>query len=192
MKISGPDRSPGLTYEVEGWRERLKEAMLYVSWKCQDDPRFGLVKLFKILYFADFDAFLHYGSPVTGAPYYRLRHGPIPVHGYEVKEELMGTGDITVEKQEYFDLQQQRVVPTHPPEYSLLGPRDVEVLDRWIDKLRLLTASEVSTLSHSRAWEVAGDKEQIPYEAAFLSDDSLTAAEAEHLRELAQRHGWDA
>jgi hypothetical protein len=52
-----PDHRPRLTWKVPlpGGQKRLREAVLYVSAACKDAERFGLVKLNKIIWRADFE-----------------------------------------------------------------------------------------------------------------------------------------
>jgi len=68
--------------------KRLGELMLYVAWKCADDPKFGATKLNKILYFSDFLSFLRTGEAITGSEYVKQKNGPIPKHLVPVRESL--------------------------------------------------------------------------------------------------------
>ena len=54
-----------LTYrfKLPGGQRRLREMVLYVSERNSDTERFGLVKLNKILWKADFSAFADRGIP---------------------------------------------------------------------------------------------------------------------------------
>ena len=50
---------------------------------------------------------------------------------------------------------------------------------------------EEGELSHDRKWRIAGgDKEAIPYQAAFISNEPITAYEIARTGELAERYGW--
>ena len=59
---------------VIGDEEKLSELILYISQKCATDPKFGAVKLNKILYLSDFLAFGNWGEPITGVEYQHLSH----------------------------------------------------------------------------------------------------------------------
>lgn len=42
---------------MAGW-EKLRELMLYLAIKCESDPRFGAVKLNKLMFVIDVSAYL--------------------------------------------------------------------------------------------------------------------------------------
>ncbi len=41
---------------------------MYVSHKCMDDPTYSKIKLFKILFFSDFESFGIYARPSPACP----------------------------------------------------------------------------------------------------------------------------
>ena len=51
---------------------KLRELVVLVANKSEGDPHFGAVKLNKILYYAEFQAFRILGSPIAGATYIDL------------------------------------------------------------------------------------------------------------------------
>ena len=73
-------RKPRLTTRINlrGGQERLREMILYVAQHCATAERFGAIKLNKILWKADFDAFAARGVPVTGRQYHRLHSVQAP------------------------------------------------------------------------------------------------------------------
>jgi hypothetical protein len=67
----------------------------------------------------------------------------------------------------------------------------IAFVDKAIEMLGGFDAEEVSELSHGRAWEIAGtQKESLPYQAAFISDEPLTAYDRKRTQELAEELGW--
>src|SRR6266487_3415423 len=46
--------------------EKLRELILHICIRSEDDEAFGAVKLNKLLFFSDFHAFLRLGKPITG------------------------------------------------------------------------------------------------------------------------------
>src|SRR5436190_1617210 len=56
-------------------REKLVNAALYFA---QNTEHFGLVKLFKLLYFLDFEHYKDIGRSVTGLEYEAWEQGPVP------------------------------------------------------------------------------------------------------------------
>src|SRR5436305_6772749 len=95
-----PDHLHKLTWKVHlpGGQKRLREAVLYVSHKCEDANFFGLVKLNKIIWRADFESFAQRGQPVTGRLYQRLKQGPAPVEMLPVLNELQADGLLKIQR----------------------------------------------------------------------------------------------
>jgi len=58
--------------------KKFQELMLYIASRSADDQKFGATKLNKILFYADFQAYLSLGKSITGAEYQRLGNGPAP------------------------------------------------------------------------------------------------------------------
>ena len=69
-------------------RDKLIEAIIYLSERSADDPNFGVIKLAKLLYYADCAAYLKHGAPITGVTYLHFPHGPYPEHWYKVRREM--------------------------------------------------------------------------------------------------------
>jgi hypothetical protein len=177
--------------ELEG-NERLRELILYISQKCSADPTFCATKLNKLLFYSDFLSYFRFGEPIAGLEYQRLPHGPAPKQLVPVREAMIKDGDLILQKVPFYDKQQHRCVPMRDPDLGKFKGRDIALIDALIQSLWAKTATEVSEISHQRAWRIAKDRESIPYEAIFLSDDDdLTDAELAHLKALNQEHGWE-
>ena len=57
---------------------RLRELILYVCKKCEDDPTFCEEKLKSILFFCDFGAYRKFGKSITGSAYMKEADLPCP------------------------------------------------------------------------------------------------------------------
>lgn len=172
--------------------KRLKELMLHVAQKSEDDPNFGAVKLNKILFFADFMYYMRTGSALTGAVYMRLPNGPAPKRLVPLREELKRAGEATEMTMDLPDgLAQRRLVALRDPDPETFSVRELRFLDSVIAAFRDNNASELSSMSHSLpAWLVAEDREEIPYEAAFVRPITSTPQDRLRASELAAKHGW--
>jgi hypothetical protein len=171
-------------------QERLCELIIYISEKSRNDQRFGAIKLNKILYYSDFVSFREYGEAITGAQYMRLNHGPVPRHLLPVRLAMEQRGDIVIEKRHYYTQTQDVVIPLRPADTEIFSKRDLLLVDSIIEELWELDAHEVSVRSHKRAWRVANERDAIPYEAIFLSDEGLTEDDIEWAYEVASECGW--
>jgi len=171
---------------------KFKELLLYVAERSGDDPSFGRTKLNKILFFSDFLSYGNTGKPITGATYQRLDRGPAPRELLAAESQLQAEDSAIVVERDYFGLRQKRLFAKRPPDLSLFTPEEISLVEGVIEVLRHDNASEVSRLSHmiSVGWQLAGDREDIPYEAVFLSPDQPTANDIKRGEELAAEHGW--
>lgn len=173
-------------------RGKFRELLLYVAREAADDPTFGAVKLNKVLFRADFEAYAIRGKPITGARYQRLPAGPAPVASLPIEEELVRWGEAEFEVRDYHGLKQSRLVPKRDPDLSLFTDDELELVDRAIKAFWGMDATTLSQLSHeeSKGWQIVGDREDIPYGSVFLSAEPPPADAVERGRELAAQHGW--
>lgn len=183
-----------LTWKVSlpGGQKRLREAVLYVSQKCETAPYFGKVKLNKIIWRADFESFAQRGQPVTGRQYQRLKQGPAPVEMLPILNELQAEGLITYKVRRLGDHEEQRPVALQSPILTLFSKQDLDYLDQAISVYWDKTGTEVSDISHGVAWRSRDDGDPMPYELAYLSDRPLGIGQKGKLLKLAQTYGWNS
>jgi hypothetical protein len=171
---------------------RLRELILYIAEKSADDPNFGAIKLNKVLFFADFIHYMQTGKPITGVKYMHLKNGAVPQRMIPIRDEMLAEREIHITKKQVYAFEQQRVVPLRSAnidEYFKAG--EIALVDEIIRVLWGKNAKEASILSHGTAWKVfSDDRELIPYEAALLSDDGITADDISRTGELALKYGW--
>lgn len=185
-------RTSSLTYKVHlpGGQRRLKEAALYVIQKYESAEVFGLVKLNKTLWKADFDAFAERGHPVTGRQYKRLPQGPVPNEIVPVLNEMIRDGLIVITPARVFDFDEKRPKALAEPNLKEFSPADLEYLDRSIAFYWEKTGREASDLSHGVAWKTRANGDPMPYDLAYLSDEPLQQWEAERLADIGKSRGW--
>jgi hypothetical protein len=152
----------------------LRELILYISDQCEEDKGFGLTKLNKILYFADFMSYARYGEPITGVSYIKLPKGPVPQPMLAVRKQMEADLEILIRLRDYHGYPQHRVIALREANLEKFKPRDIALIDSVIRKLADETAAEVSARSHGRAWRAVRNHERIPYNAVFISDEGIT------------------
>jgi hypothetical protein len=181
-----------LTYEFKdiSGKERLRELILYIADKCSDDATFGAVKLNKILFFSDFVSYSERGKPITGVEYMKLPKGPAPRQLVPIRDQMVKRNEIAIASTQYGSFQQQRIVPLRPADLGDFGGEDIALVDQVITALWGKTATQVSNLSHQRAWRIAETQETIPYEAALLSDEPVTDYEINRVKALSKKYEW--
>ena len=173
---------------------KFRQLILYIAEQCKDHPYFGATKLNKILFFSDFIAYEKLGSPITGAEYAALEHGPGPRRLLPIREDMLLDGDILIEHCG----SQQRVIALHPLEMEYFSPQEREIVDSVVTALKHQDAESVSDLSHRfLGWQAArteflatGQTTIIPYETIHVSNRPLDDSEMAAGRALAEKHGW--
>jgi hypothetical protein len=178
-------------FDVPKGRQRFRELIVYVSAKCESDHSFGATKLNKILFYADMTAFERFGEPLTGEAYFRLDRGPAPVSLIPVRRALVEERAIRVDERPTIgNYTQKRPIALREADTDLFTKGELRVVDEIIFELWGKTADEVSKGSHKIAWHSLGDRELIPYEAAFLSDELPSAHDISEARKLNEQYGW--
>jgi len=172
--------------------EKLGEMLLHIAAKSAGDPKFGAVKLNKLVFFADCASFVRSGKTITGSKFMRLENGPVPKRLIPVREKLVSEGRAAIQKKPLVSgCEQHRLIALDPPKLdSLFTAGEVALVDNLIEEFRDHTAEEISNVSHRMpAWNIAEDKEEIPIESAFIL--SLFPSEEDELfaLELAEKHG---
>jgi len=171
--------------------DKLAELILYVSQKCADDPRFGAIKLNKILYFSDFLFYGNYGRPITGVEYQKLRMGPAPRRLLPIQKKLENAGALGVQPVPLRSgYTQKKPVNLRPPDLSQFSGEEIAMVDLVIQQLFEQDSESVSELSHQMVGFQAVDQgETIPYSTIFLSNPPLSATEIQRGLEIAASHG---
>lgn len=186
-------RKPTYEFPEMNGDAKLRELILHIATQCADAPRFGMTKLNKILYFSDFLWYKQTGKPITGIEYMRLENGPAPKRMVPVREQMIVNQDIDIIKRSFPDGRvQHRIVAKEEADLNrYFSAAQIALVDEVIRILWDANAGETSDVSHGIAWYVFDtDKEPIPYEAALLSDERITANDIERTGELAKQYGW--
>jgi hypothetical protein len=171
-------------------RQRFRELIVYISERCRGAEYFGATKLNKILYHSDFRAFERFGQPLTGVPYFALKAGPAPKTLLPVRRDLLNEGAIEIEKRAMGNRVQMRVVPLRKAYLELFTGDELALVDEVINELWNQSADEASNASHDIRWRTLKLKDDIPYEAVFLSNEPLTDNDLRRTKELADELGW--
>jgi hypothetical protein len=174
-----------------GDEEKLGELILYISQKCATDPKFGAIKLNKILYLSDFIAFGSWGQAITEVEYQHLRKGPAPKRLLPVRQALQESGKLVVQPMPLRSGNVQvRTVNRVEPNLELFSGREIALVDSIIEDLWDLDAEESSEFSHRFVgWKMTKEGDPIPYGSIFISDEPLSVAEIQRGQELARELG---
>jgi hypothetical protein len=171
-----------------GDEQKLKELILYISQQSSTDPKFGSIKLNKILYLSDFIAFGWWGEPITAVEYQHLKKGPAPRRLLPVRDEMVAAKELAVQPIPLKNGNtQKRPVNLRDPDLTNFSGREISLVDTVIRTLWKMDAEESSEYSHRFVgWKMTKEGENIPYGTIFLSDEPLSEAEIIRGQELAQ------
>lgn len=187
----GPDDWNGTLGGLGGQvnAQKLKELMLYVAKRSEDDPRFGAIKLNKILFYADFAAYRELGKSITEANYYNLEEGPVPKALFHLRDELLDRGEARLVKEVSFGHEQVRLIANREPSMDLFDPAEIAIVDRVIKMLWPLNNTEASRKSHREfGWKLTNRDELIPYTTAWIGSGTPSEEIVQWGREVARRH----
>ena len=149
--------------------KKFRELILYVARESQDDPRCGSVKLNKILFYADFEAYRRLGASISGQEYQKLEHGPAPRRLIPVIADMEKRGWCAWASRDYYGFALKKLIALREPDLSVLSAAELDIVNRVVRDLWELNATEVSDLSHRFAgWQAAEYGEEIPYNTVFV------------------------
>jgi len=169
---------PRLTPKVNlrGEQDRLRQMILYISEKCAPAERMGLIKLNKILWKADFDAFAARQIPVTGRAYQRLELGPAPREMRPLLRDMLRDRLIHFEETDFGDgVIEMRPIADTRPALDNFTPEDVSYVDAAIAYYWNMNGRETSDDSHGIAWKSRKNNDPMYYELSFLSDAPISS-----------------
>lgn len=159
--------------------DRLPELMLLMAEHLQSDPNYGATKLNKALFFADHLHYKRHGAAISGAVYERLPRAPAPRSLLAVRDALIERGDAAVMTVGHLGHLQQRLEPLRPADPAAFQETERTMVAEVAAALR--GHSHTSVLG----WQLATEREEIPYTSAFLSTSTPTRAELERGAKLA-------
>lgn len=151
------------------------EAVAHYVIARSDPNKLGAVKLNKVMWFADLEAYRRSGKTVTGQLSYEKRqHGPVPNNIVRSIRRLEQAEKIATRNVPTFGGVRREHVWLKNPDVSMFSAAEVDILNEAIDWVcHNHTARSISELSHDHLWAAAELGEQIPVGAACIMPDDL-------------------
>jgi hypothetical protein len=178
-------------------RGKFKELVVFFAAASANDEGFGMVKLNKLLYRADFEAFRLLGQSMTGETYEKQDYGPVARDLPIVLDDLAADGRL------YWQLiprgKYTRKVPTPSgdpdavADMSTFSEGEREVLAKTIAELLPHGGRGSRDWSHkqSAGWNVVSEHGQpIDYGTAFISTRGIPPQDLERARHYVRERGW--
>jgi hypothetical protein len=180
------------THRIRPNDEKLRELILLFAEWCQTDPRFGAIKLNKLLFHADFSAFLTHGESITGQEYFKLEQGPAPRRLKPITEQMRKKGEFAWQEVPYFGRTQKKPIALRTADLSKFSGTEVNLIRQTVEKFWKLSATEISDQSHLfLGWKAVRLQEIIPYSTALVRRRKPSEQEHEYgltLQALAEEH----
>jgi len=174
---------------------RLENLVLYLASKSGEDEGYGKVKLNKLLFRADFEAYRLLGASITGEEYKKQEWGPVAAHLPSLLRRFESRGVLTVEEVPAGPYVRQ--VPVlgegHAPNPEVFSEREREIIDRALAELRAHGARSVSDWSHEKSvgWRLTPTNKPIPYDTAIVMSEPPPEKTTARLRERVLSGKWD-
>lgn len=158
---------------------KLKELILYLASKSEDDPCFSVPKLNSLLFYCDFTAYRRLGRSITGCTYRKLPSGPAPQELSPILEQIKQDGDCEEMQGDYFGSELRRVQPRRTPEISVFSDKEIQLADQIVSAhwRNSITGDDLGR--DFIGWRVAAPNEVIPYETALVGDPMMPVSEDE-------------
>ena len=166
---------------MSGTQTKFQALILYLALKSETDPRFGAVKLAKLLLYCDLRSLQKFGCTLTEARYQKLPNGPAPRDFLPAVQEMTENDLCTYVERHYFEKPQKRLVAKVEPDLRLFSAPELDLINRVLDELWEHNATQVSDLSHNLlGWQLAEYGEDIPLGTIFVGEPrELTPKEVE-------------
>jgi hypothetical protein len=148
---------------------KLKELVIFIASRSQDDSRFGSTKLNKLLFFADFLAYVKLGKAITNHVYMRLPNGPAPKAMLPIIKQMISSQSLAVQERDHYGRTQKVPIALREANLKLFSSEEIAIVTEVLDAFRKNNAKGISSLSHQfDGWRLAEDREIIPYETALV------------------------
>jgi uncharacterized phage-associated protein len=149
---------------------KYENAILYLCKKSGGKIE-GMTKLYKLLYYADFDRFEYKESmqTITGDEYRHLPNGPVPRQCSSVVDEMVRAGKLRKDLRETtYENDMTVFVALIEPDMNVFDEDEFYILDRVIEFYGKLSGKQLSALTHAEAPYIGVlPDECIPFEYAF-------------------------
>lgn len=171
--------------------DKLHELILYIARRYEDDPRFGVTRVAKVLFWADFERFRETGDAITGSDYQAAPRGPLLEGQKGILEGMAWKHWLRMESRPSGGAHPyHRPIALREPNMSLFTADEMQIIDRIIAEQWGRNATELSDLSHAFVgWQVARQGERIPYGVASVFAPEITRDDIEIAKRLGSRLG---
>jgi uncharacterized phage-associated protein len=158
---------------VDRSREKLINAIIYFA---ENTRACGKIKLFKLLYFFDFEHFRQTGRNITGMEYFAWKMGPVPTALYDEINVLSSdmADKVKFSTIPYRDGEMLKITPLAKFDESHFSKRELRIIKQLVKEFKDTLADDMIEKTHlkhlpwHRVYVEEGKKQgHIPYEYAL-------------------------
>lgn len=170
--LMGPFNAGSLTgYKVPNLT-RFTELVVYFA----ENLKPWKTGLNKLLFYADFSMYKHYGYSISGARYQAIEMGPVPARFSSIFEYLIGKGEIDIRYKSFTDggIGEQFIPnPGRRSNTETFSDDEFEIMEKTMNRFKNAGTQEIIDISHrEKAWkENHTDRKIIDYKYAFELND---------------------
>jgi hypothetical protein len=172
---------------------KFKELILLLAARSANDPLMSRVKLNKLLYLVDFEAFRLLGQSITGARYIRGEHGPMAAQLPLAEEELGRRGLLRWRTEQAGPYEQKIPMADEGiADESLFTQPELDVIASALAQLAPHGGKGAREWSHeeSAGWRLTKPDKEIPYETSVIASEPAPEQTLARLREHVLSGNW--
>jgi len=164
-------RTPPECTDRTGYREfDYQRYVAVVVWLCRNVSVVTITSLNKLLFYVDFLCFKSEAVSMTGSPYRRIQHGPVPADYGDLQQMMELQGFVEVEEVKYDNGRPGMEFLAGPKADEVdvqFSPREQRILSAVVETMKNKSPSQISDLSHREAaWLDTADRALISYDKA--------------------------
>lgn len=170
--------------------ERFDELLILIVERSGDDELFADMKLNKLLFYCDIEAYRRLGRTISRSRYQHLEHGPGSVWLNRARERLAQAGALEVKRRRMFNQTGRVTVAKRKARTQVFSPEELAVVTDVLQRFRSYNGTQIAELSHDEpGWKMTSEGEDIPFESALIQRRPSEQA-IERGQELAKQFGW--
>ena len=181
--------------------DRTKDKMLHaIAFFAKNTKHCHKLKLFKLLYFTDFEHFRQTGRTVTGLEYFAWPMGPVPKKlNCDIEDRSTDLHEsISFMPQRYLDddFKNSKAVNISPKvrfDKKLFSKRELRIMEQTVELYKNTTAKDMTAASHekNKPWDRIYNQEKkkqqkIPF--SYILDGSPDSISEEEAEEIENEH----
>lgn len=166
--------------------KKLRELILYIASRMEQDDHAGQgrIKLAKLLWLSDFEAYRRFGESITGARYVADELGPAPVDELLALRDLEGSGYLVLEP----GYDRQRLPRAQrPADLSVFTEGELAVVNEMLDQHRASTGKQLVDLAHEfPGYKITELGQDVGYHTVHIDPEGPTEHDLARAEELAR------